>query len=112
VTTVDQQKIRRTRTGLIAHDPKLVQSGYTLFAPMPWAQQLGIPRFSLYAGGNRHSAALIITRGGPNRPPQCAVRGLMFHPLGPADLPATAAILTVSTTRVTGYPSDDAAQAP
>jgi arylsulfotransferase ASST len=34
VTTVDQQKIRRTRTGLIACDPVLAQPGYTLFAPM------------------------------------------------------------------------------
>src|SRR5262245_50548596 len=31
---VDQQKIRRSRTGLIAHDPARAQSGYTLFAPM------------------------------------------------------------------------------
>jgi hypothetical protein len=34
VTTVDQQKTRRARTGLIAHDPALAQPGYTLFAPM------------------------------------------------------------------------------
>jgi hypothetical protein len=34
MTTVDQQKIRRWRTGLIAHDPALAQPGYTLFAPM------------------------------------------------------------------------------
>ena len=34
MTTVDQQKIRRARTGLIAHDPALAQPGYTLFAPM------------------------------------------------------------------------------
>ena len=34
MTTVDQQKIRRARTGLIAHDPVLAQPGYTLFAPM------------------------------------------------------------------------------
>jgi hypothetical protein len=34
VTTVDQQKIRRTRTGLIAHDPARAQPGYTLFTPM------------------------------------------------------------------------------
>lgn len=34
MTTVDQQKIRRTRTGLVAHDPALAQPGYTLFAPM------------------------------------------------------------------------------
>ena len=31
---VDQQKIRRMRTGLIAHDPALAQPGFTLFAPM------------------------------------------------------------------------------
>jgi len=31
---VDQQKIRRSRTGLIAHDPARAQPGYTLFAPM------------------------------------------------------------------------------
>ncbi|HYB70146.1 MAG TPA: aryl-sulfate sulfotransferase [Candidatus Bathyarchaeia archaeon] len=31
---VDQQKIRRARTGLIAHDPDRAQPGYTLFAPM------------------------------------------------------------------------------
>ena len=34
MTGVDQQKIRRTRTGLIAHDPALAQPGYTLFTPM------------------------------------------------------------------------------
>lgn len=34
MTGVDQQKVRRTRTGLIAHDPALAQPGYTLFAPM------------------------------------------------------------------------------
>ena len=34
MTTVDQQKTRRARTGLIAHDPALAQPGYTLFAPM------------------------------------------------------------------------------
>ncbi|MGC2202631.1 MAG: aryl-sulfate sulfotransferase [Stellaceae bacterium] len=34
MTRVDQQKIRRNRTGLIAHDPELTQPGYTLFAPM------------------------------------------------------------------------------
>jgi outer membrane protein assembly factor BamB len=31
---VDQQRVRRTRTGLIAHDPALAQPGYTLFTPM------------------------------------------------------------------------------
>ena len=31
---VDQQKIRRARTGLIAHDAARAQPGYTLFAPM------------------------------------------------------------------------------
>ena len=34
MTSVDPQKIRRTRTGLIAHDPALAQPGYTLFTPM------------------------------------------------------------------------------
>jgi hypothetical protein len=34
MSTVDQQKVRRTRTGLIAHDPARAQAGYTLFAPM------------------------------------------------------------------------------
>ncbi|HEX3864253.1 MAG TPA: hypothetical protein VHY35_21430 [Stellaceae bacterium] len=34
MTMVDQQKIRRTRTGLIAHDLELAQPGYTLFTPM------------------------------------------------------------------------------
>ena len=34
MTSVDQQKIRRTRTGLIVHDPALAQPGYTLFTPM------------------------------------------------------------------------------
>ncbi|MGE0257236.1 MAG: aryl-sulfate sulfotransferase [Alphaproteobacteria bacterium] len=34
MSSVDQQKIRRTRTGLIAHDAALAQHGYTLFAPM------------------------------------------------------------------------------
>jgi outer membrane protein assembly factor BamB len=33
-TTVDQQRVRRTRTGLIAHDPARALSGFTLFAPM------------------------------------------------------------------------------
>ena len=32
--TVDQQRVRRTRTGLIAHDPARALPGYTLFAPM------------------------------------------------------------------------------
>ena len=34
MTIVDQQKIRRSRAGLIAHDPALAQPGYTLFTPM------------------------------------------------------------------------------
>jgi len=34
VSTEDQKKIRRTRTGLIAHEAARAQSGYTLFAPM------------------------------------------------------------------------------
>ena len=34
MTTVDQQRVRRTRTGLIAHDPARAMPGYTLFAPM------------------------------------------------------------------------------
>jgi hypothetical protein len=34
MTNVDQQKIRRIRTGLIAYDPALAQPGYTLFTPM------------------------------------------------------------------------------
>lgn len=34
MTSVDQQKVRRSHTGLIAHDPALAQPGYTLFAPM------------------------------------------------------------------------------
>jgi hypothetical protein len=34
MTTVDQQKLRRLRTGLTAHDPALAWDGYTLFAPM------------------------------------------------------------------------------
>src|SRR5260370_37280273 len=34
LTVADQQKIRRSRPGLIAHDPALAQPGYTLFAPM------------------------------------------------------------------------------
>ena len=33
-STVDQQRVRRTRTGLIAHDPARALQGYTLFAPM------------------------------------------------------------------------------
>jgi hypothetical protein len=31
---VDQQRVRRTRTGLIAHDPSRALPGYTLFTPM------------------------------------------------------------------------------
>lgn len=34
MTSVDQQKVRRSRTGLIVHDPALAQPGFTLFAPM------------------------------------------------------------------------------
>ena len=34
MTTVDQQRMRRTRTGLIAHDPARALDGYTLFTPM------------------------------------------------------------------------------
>jgi len=33
-TSVDQQRVRRTRTGLIAHDPARALDGYTLFTPM------------------------------------------------------------------------------
>src|SRR5262245_36986120 len=32
--SVDQQRVRRTRTGLIAHDPARALQGYTLFDPM------------------------------------------------------------------------------
>ena len=34
MTSIDQQKIRRIRTGLTAHDPALAQPGYTLVTPM------------------------------------------------------------------------------
>jgi hypothetical protein len=34
MTAVDQSKIRRMRTGLVAHDPAHAQPGYTLFSPM------------------------------------------------------------------------------
>jgi hypothetical protein len=34
MTSVDQQRIRRTRTGLIAYDASRAQPGYTLFCPM------------------------------------------------------------------------------
>ena len=34
MTSIDQTKIRRARTGLIAHDPARALPGYTLFAPM------------------------------------------------------------------------------
>lgn len=34
MTAVDQNKIRRMRTGLVAHDPSRAQPGYTLFSPM------------------------------------------------------------------------------
>jgi len=34
MTTVDQQRVRRTRSGLIAHDPARAFQGYTLYAPM------------------------------------------------------------------------------
>jgi Arylsulfotransferase (ASST) len=33
-TTVDQQRVRRTRTGLIASDPERAFPGFTLFTPM------------------------------------------------------------------------------
>jgi len=33
-STIDQQRVRRTRTGLVAHDPARALPGYTLFAPM------------------------------------------------------------------------------
>src|SRR5215467_4988491 len=32
--SIDQQRVRRTRTGLIAYDPARALQGYTLFAPM------------------------------------------------------------------------------
>lgn len=32
--SVDPQRVRRTRTGLIAHDSARALQGYTLFAPM------------------------------------------------------------------------------
>jgi hypothetical protein len=34
MANVDQQRVRRTRTGLIAHDPDHAFPGYTLFTPM------------------------------------------------------------------------------
>ncbi len=34
MSTIDQQRVRRTHTGLIAHDPRRAFEGYTLFAPM------------------------------------------------------------------------------
>ena len=34
MATVDQQRVRRARTGLIAHDPERALPGYTLFTPM------------------------------------------------------------------------------
>ena len=34
MSSVDQQRVRRTRTGLIAHDAARAQPGYTLFTPM------------------------------------------------------------------------------
>jgi len=34
MSTVDQPRTRRTRTGLIVHDPSLALDGYTLFTPM------------------------------------------------------------------------------
>ena len=34
MASVDQQRVRRTHTGLIAHDPARALPGYTLFAPM------------------------------------------------------------------------------
>jgi hypothetical protein len=34
LTKIDPQKIRRSHTGLIAHDSNLAQPGYTLFTPM------------------------------------------------------------------------------
>jgi len=34
MSTVDQQRVRRGRTGLIAHDPSRALDGYTLFTPM------------------------------------------------------------------------------
>ena len=34
MTKIDPQKIRRSHTGLIAHDSDLAQPGYTLFTPM------------------------------------------------------------------------------
>ena len=33
-TRVDQQRVRRTRTGLIAHDEARALEGFTLFTPM------------------------------------------------------------------------------
>lgn len=34
MSSVDQQRVRRTRTGLIAHDRERALPGYTLFTPM------------------------------------------------------------------------------
>jgi hypothetical protein len=34
MTSVEQQKIRRMRTGITAYDPTRAQPGYTLFSPM------------------------------------------------------------------------------
>jgi hypothetical protein len=34
MSRVDQQRVRRARTGLIAHDPSRALAGYTLFTPM------------------------------------------------------------------------------
>jgi hypothetical protein len=34
MTSVDQQRVRRARTGLLAHDASRALAGYTLFAPM------------------------------------------------------------------------------
>src|SRR3989441_10289289 len=34
MATVDQQRVRRTRTGLVAHDPGRAFAGYTLITPM------------------------------------------------------------------------------
>ena len=67
MTMVDQQKIRRSRTGLMAHDPALAQPGYTLFAPMHGE---GTVYLIDMAGGVAHSWKM------PHRP------GLYGHLLG------------------------------
>jgi hypothetical protein len=67
MTTVDQQRVRRTRTGLIAHDPARAMPGYALFAPMFGAG-------TVYLIDMRGEVAPLRPRGDRGGPPRMTLR--------------------------------------